>query len=203
MTNDKAFQKFAGLLAILAGVAGFLYSVSFIVIARSSPELGASLSAFFLLLGGVLTGGALVGLYKRLEAGDNGFALWALILAVGGALGAAVHGGYDLANAFNPPVSNLPALADLPNQVDPRGLLTFGVAGMSAVIFSLVIARSGELPKALGYLGYLLGVLLIVVYLGRLIILDATNVAIVIPALLTGFVVSPLWYIWLGIQLRR
>ncbi|MFN8561690.1 MAG: hypothetical protein U0703_08760 [Anaerolineae bacterium] len=72
MTNDRAFQKFAGMLAVLAGVAGFLYSVSFIIIARSSPELGASLSAFFLLLGGVLTGGALVGLYKRLEAGDNG-----------------------------------------------------------------------------------------------------------------------------------
>ncbi|MFN8448714.1 MAG: hypothetical protein U0521_09030 [Anaerolineae bacterium] len=46
-------------------------------------------------------------------------------------------------------------------------MLTFGVAGMSAVIFSLVIVRSGELPKALGYLGYLLGVLLLVVYLGR------------------------------------
>ncbi|MFN8448713.1 MAG: hypothetical protein U0521_09025 [Anaerolineae bacterium] len=94
MTNDRAFQKFAGMLAVLAGVAGFLYSVSFIIIARSSPELGASLSAFFLLLGGVLTGGALVGLYKRLEAGDNGFALWALISRRRRALGAAVHGGY-------------------------------------------------------------------------------------------------------------
>ncbi|MCC6802630.1 MAG: hypothetical protein IT319_07080 [Anaerolineae bacterium] len=203
MNNDSAFQKFAGVLAILAGISGFCYSLSFIVIARNSPELGASLSAFFLTLGGLLTGGVLVGLYKRLEPGDSGFALWALVLGIGAALGASAHGGYDLANAFNPPAANVPALADLPNQVDPRGLMTFGVAGMSTIIFSLVIVRGGMLPKTLGYLGYLLGILLIVVYLGRLIILDATNAAIVIPALLTGFVINPLWYIWLGLQLRQ
>jgi hypothetical protein len=184
-------------------VVGFLYSVSFIVVARSSPELGASLSAFFLLLGGLLTSGVIVGLYKRFEAADNGYALWALVLGIGAALGAAVHGGYDLANAFNPPTSNLPALADLPNPVDPRGLLTFGLAGMSAIVFALVIVRKGGLPKTLGYLGCLLGILLIVIYLGRLIILDATSLAIVIPALLTGFVINPLWYIWLGLRLRR
>jgi hypothetical protein len=46
-------------------------------------------------------------------------------------------------------------------------------------------------------------VLLNIIYLGRLIILDATSLVIVIPALLTGFIVNPLWYLWLGMQLRR
>ncbi|MFN8561691.1 MAG: hypothetical protein U0703_08765 [Anaerolineae bacterium] len=58
-------------------------------------------------------------------------------------------------------------------------MLTFGVAGMSAVIFSLVIVRSGELPKALGYLGYLLGAVF-VVHSGAADRSDATNLAIVI-----------------------
>jgi hypothetical protein len=45
------------------------------------------------------------------------------------ALGAAIHGGYDLANLINLPASAA-ALPDLPSQVDPRGLLTFGVMGL-------------------------------------------------------------------------
>ena len=44
------FEKFAGLCAILAGVAGFLYSAAFIVIARTAPNTGALLSAFCLTL---------------------------------------------------------------------------------------------------------------------------------------------------------
>jgi hypothetical protein len=39
--RSASFERFAGLLAILAGVSGFLYSVSFIVIARSNPQLGS------------------------------------------------------------------------------------------------------------------------------------------------------------------
>ncbi len=200
---DTSFGKFAGLLAILAGIVGFLYSLSFIVIARSAPDLGATLSGLFLLLGGLLSSAALVALYKRLESGDAGFALWALILSVVGALGAAVHGAYDLANALNPPTTNIASLADLPNAVDPRGFLTFGAAGLGVLVFSWVILRTGTLPHNFAYLGLMLGVLLIVIFLARLIILDATHPVVVVPALLTGFVVNPIWYVWLGIGLRR
>lgn len=201
--NNLAYNKFGGLMAILAGIAGFLYSLSFIIVARSSPQLGGTLSALFLLAGGLLSSAALIALYKQLEATDAAFALWALVLGVVSALGAAVHGGYDLANALNPPATNVPSLADLPNQVDPRGLLTFAAAGLGVLVFSWLIARSKTMPQNFVYLGYLLGVLLIIIYLGRLIILDATSLVIVIPALLTGFIINPLWYLWLGVQLRR
>lgn len=201
--NTPSFQKFAGWLAIAAGIVGFLYSLSFIILSQSAPQLGVTLSGFFLMLGGLLSSAALVALYKRFEASDDGFALWALVLGIGSTLGATVHGAYDLANALNPPASNLPSLADLPNQVDPRGLFTFGVAGLAILLFSWLIHSSGALPKNFAYMGFLLGVLLVVIYLARLIVLDATSPIIVVPALLTGFVINPVWYIWLGIHLRR
>ena len=47
------------------------------------------------------------------------------------------------------------------------------------------------------------GGLLIVVYLGRLIILTPTNLLVAIPAAVTGLALSPIFYIWLGIHLRR
>jgi hypothetical protein len=65
------------------------------------------------------------------------------------------------------------------------------------------MTQGGEFPRMLSYLGVLSSILMISLYLGRLIVLQATNLAIVIPALLEGFIVNPLWYIWLGLTLMR
>ncbi|MCW5882860.1 MAG: hypothetical protein KIS91_18150 [Anaerolineae bacterium] len=196
-TAETTYERFAGVCAILAGIAGFLYSVGFIIL-RNSLVYG-----LFQLLGGLLATAALVAVYNRLREVDAGFSLWAIVLGLVGALGSAIHGGYDLANAINPPASNVPALADLPSQIDPRGVLTFGVAGLSLVVIAWLMLRGGQFPRGLGYLGYLLGALFIILYLGRLVILNAASPAIVGPALLAGFIVNPVWYIWLGLVLRR
>jgi len=201
--QSASYERFAGVFAILAGVAGFLYSLAFIVIARSSPQLGGLVSALFLALGGLLTTAVVVAVYSRLRATDESFALWALVLGIIGAGGSAVHGGYDLANAINAPDTIPAALANLPSQLDPRGLLTFGVAGLGILVVSWLIVRGGQFPKNLGYLGYLLGILLVVIYLARLIILDPTNPLVVAAVLPTGFIINPVWYIWLGLTLQR
>lgn len=52
-----------------------------------------------------------------------------------------------------------------------------------------------SLLKILGYLGILSAILMIGLYLGRLILLQATSLVIVIPALLEGFIVNSIWYI--------
>jgi hypothetical protein len=93
--------------------------------------------------------------------------------------------------------------ADLPSSVDPRGLATFGLAGIGLFILAWLIVRSRKFTAGFGYLGYLSAVLMLILYLGRLIVLQATSLVIVIPALLEGFVINPLWYIWLGVLLLR
>jgi hypothetical protein len=191
---NSSFEKFAGWSAILAGVSGLLYSIAFIVLQNNL------LSALFLMLGGLFSTAALTGLYQRLRATDSGFALLGLLLSLSGALGSAIHGGYDLANALHPPAS---VNVDLPNPVDPRGLLTFGIAGIGIFLFSRLIDQDMKFSKALVYLGILSSILMIILYLGRLIILQATSLVIVIPALLEGFIVNPIWYIWLGLTLMR
>ena len=200
--KTTSFERFAGLCAILAGIAGFLYSLAFIVIARSSPNLGELLSALFLMLGGLLSTPAWVSVYVRLKDVDADFALLSLVLGLAGTLGAAIHGSYNLANAINAPGSttNLP---ELPSQIDPRGFLTFGAAGLALIVVAWLIGRGGQLPKGLGTLSYVLAALVVILYLGRLIILNAASLVIVIPAVLTGFAINPVWYIWLGLSLRR
>ncbi len=191
--RPAAFERLAGACAVLAGVSGFMYAVAFVVL---QDEL---LSGLFLMLSGLFTTVVMVAVYERLRETEASFALLALLLGVAGSLGMAVHGGYDLANVINPP----PNLPELPNPVDPRGLLTFGVAGAALFVISWLIGRGGRLPSRLGYLGYASAVLLLALYLGRLIVLDPTSPVILVPALLNGFLVNPIFYVWLGLVFLR
>jgi hypothetical protein len=47
------------------------------------------------------------------------------------------------------------------------------------------------------------GVLLVLLYLARLIVLDPTSPLVLAPAVLTGFLVNPALYLWFGICLIR
>ncbi len=196
--SKKVFESYVGYYALLTALTSFLYAVSFIVISRSNPVLGGKLSALFLLLTGFFTAGTMVGIFNKLQELNFGYALWAMILGLIGAVGMMMHGGYDLANAINPPMKYLPALADFPSQVDPRGLMSFGIAGVALFKISWLMKGGKYFPQGLANLGYLSAFLLLVLYLGRLIILKATSPIIVYPALLNGFIVGPWWYLWLG-----
>jgi hypothetical protein len=198
MMGIKSFERFGGAMGILAGISGLLYAAAFILLRN------ALLSSLFLMLIGFFSTATLVALYYRLRQTDVAFGLWALLVGLAGAMGSAIHGGYDLAYNVNiPSPAPPPELMALPSQIDPRGLLTFGFAGIALFTFSWLIIRSGILPSALGYLGYLSAVLLIVLYLSRLIVLDPANPVILVPALLNGFILNPVWYIWLGISLYQ
>ncbi len=193
--KSRSFERFAGLSAILSGAAGLGYAISFIFLRD------VLLSALFLTLLGALAIAGLLGTYFRLRETDQPFALFALVFTFLGAIGACIHGGYDLANAIHVPPAAVQQVAVLPNQVDPRGLLTFGFGGVGLFVVAWLIVSGGQFAKSLGYLGYVSAFLLIVLYLGRLILLDPTNPIIAYSALLNGVVLSPVFYIWLGYAL--
>ena len=44
---------------------------------------------------------------------------------------------------------------------------------------------------------------MIIVYLGRLIVLTPFSPLVLLPAAITGFIINPLWYLLLGLSLRR
>src|SRR3989442_16011929 len=141
--SSRTFERSSGASAVVVGVGGFLYSIAFVIVARSSPQTGAFLSALFLLLGGVIAIQVLAAVYRRLRDVDAGFALVAFMLGFAGALGSAIHGAYDVANLLHPPAA--PA-ADVPNPVDPRGLLTFGLPGLALILIARPMSRAGGFP---------------------------------------------------------
>lgn len=194
---EPRFERLAGWCALVVGVGALAYAIVFAVIVLGEPPTWVvGLWFFLLLVGGLLTIPVLVALYQRLRGTDGGFAMLGLLLGLAGAVGAAVHGGYDLGNVIRPVAGAPPT--ELPNAVDPRGLLTFGFMALSLFVVSFLIVRGGTLPAGLGNLGYLSGALLVVIYLGRLIAFDPRTPLLLVAALLSGLVVNPAWWLWLG-----
>jgi hypothetical protein len=204
MPGDRDYDQLAGWAAILAGIGGFVYSVAFIVgvVLDKAPDLGRSVSSTALAIGGLLTSIVAVALFRRAREASAPGALLAVAFALFGSVGAAIHGGYDLANVLHPPIADVFAANELPNPVDPRGLLTFAFAGIGLLALVWLVRRAGELRNWIGLLGLVVGALLIAIYLGRLIILSPTNPLVAGLAGLTGFILSPVFYIGLGLWLR-
>jgi hypothetical protein len=198
--ESASFNRFGGLAAIVAGVTGFAYSAAFVTYLHNGSRGAAWADAILLLVGGLLSTAAFTALYPRLRETDPGFAMWGYLLALGGAFGAALHGAYDLANLANPPKS---LAADVPSAVDPRGLGTFALTGLALGVVGLLIVRGGRLPVPLGYMAFLAALLLVFVYVGRLVILNPKSPGLEAAAVLVGFVVNPIWFVWLGLELRR
>src|SRR5438105_2712618 len=147
--HSLAFERFASICALIVGLGDLLYAISFIILK------GALLSDLFLMLGGLFSTAVLVALYARLRETDATFALWGLLLSIAGALGSAIHGGYDLANVVHP-VSLVTdaAAAGVPNAIDPRGVLTFLIGGIGLFVMAWLIGCNERFPKMLSYLGY-------------------------------------------------
>jgi hypothetical protein len=199
----RRYERFAGACAIAVAIGGLAYSISFMVYLKSGRVAAAKVATFLLFGGGVLVMSVLIAVYARLRETDPWFALWALALGLVAAAGSSIHGAYDLANFVKHPVGAPAWLANLPNSVDPRGLMTFGLSGLSILVASWLILQGAPFPKRLGSLGIVTGLLLIVVYLGRLIILNPKNPVVLTAAILTGFVLSPLWFAWVGRELLQ
>jgi hypothetical protein len=186
-----SFARFASACAYLAAAAGLAYSVTFVATTDDDSRFGEGLEGAFLLAGGVLAVAVFAALYELVREREPGFALLALLLGVGGGFGAAIHGAYQLALA----VEDLAAEGDLPNAVDPRGFLTFGVTAGAVAIFALLLR--GRLRAV----GLVLAVLLAILWIGRLVGGDADDVALLLPAALAGLVANPLWYVLVGREL--
>ncbi len=202
--QTKRYDSFAGTLAILAGIGGPLYSIAFVFLHlfQLAPDLGLTLASLLLLLGGVLSATVMVALYQHVRETDSSFAILALVISLFGAIGGATHGAYDLANQLHPPVSDVLGPNNYPNMADPRGLATFGFAGIGLVLFAWLMSQGKTFPSRLAQLGYLAGALNIAIYLARLIILTPSNPIVLVVAGVTGLIVNPAFFIWLGLRLR-
>lgn len=192
---SATFQRFAGFSSILVGVGGLVYGVLFGAIVYGAGRGVALAWSTLGLLGAALATPVAVALYFRLRDTDRAFALLALLFGFVAALGQLENSSLALAISVGDLVGE---------SSDPAGHFRFGLLGASLFIVGWLIVRGGSLPRRLGQLALAGGVLLVLVYIGRLTgVIDPANEISTLPAVLYGVVVHPIFYVWLGLVLRR
>jgi hypothetical protein len=189
------FQRFSGWCAVLAGAASLGFTVSFSVVVQEGERWAQWVSAVTLTAGALVTLPVLVALHARLREPEVQFALVGLLLGVAGVIATAIHGSFDIANLSNP---GKPDLSELPNAVDPRGFMTFAVTGLALLVFGWLGTRTDGIPAMVARLALVAGVLLLVLYFGRLTVLNPKTNVIKATALVQGLVVSPAFFLGLG-----
>lgn len=194
--RSPLFQKFAGTLAIAAGVGGIAYAIAFLVFLYDGSRGSKGAISLLLLLGGLATSAVLVALYDFVRDVDPLFALWGLIIGLAGAIGSVLHGGLDLAETIReiPPRDVSP--------VDARGLATFGLTSLGIITLSWLMMRDRRFPSALGRLGISAAAGLVLVYVGRISLYNPKRPVLLALLVISGFVLTPAWYIWVGLRLR-
>ena len=203
---NRSFERFGGLSAMIVGALSILYALFFLVIARQNESLGTTGSWIILAVSGVFSSAAFVALYQRLRPAAEGFALWGLALGLFSSFATLMHGGYQalslitLASAGAEQRAAIELVRMAPSQIDPAGLGTFGVIGLASLVTGLIIIIGGRLPRALGYLAVGNAVLLMTLFFA-----SAANAQtlILLSGGLTSVIVGPIFWIWLGRELRR
>ena len=180
----------ASVAAYGGAIGGILYGVAFVLL---DNDIAA---AILLMLGGLASTIILFHLATTLFSVNEPVARWALVIGMIASALTLVHAGYDLAKRIHPP-DTPGVLLGYPSAVDPRGLATFGLAGLAYLTLATLMSRSNAYTKRLARLGQALGVIMIVIYFGRLIILDPENIVVRI-ALAAGVIANTSFLLWLG-----
>lgn len=218
--KDMTFNKLGGLFAILLGISYILIGVIYLMLPgdqRAGGDLFYAsvvrdptlISIYYLIfaLGAVLALGVLPAIAESVRSQHEGWTHWATNLAY---LGFAVT-AIDFfriwsiqtyrASAFVASDASARAAIDATAQgLDPQGWLGFGGVGVWVLVVSLLAMRANTWPRPLSYIGIAVAVLYWLVVVSNVFGID---ILLSIVAGLGGIVLAPIWYIWVGLLLRR
>jgi hypothetical protein len=197
---SRAFARFAGIASIFVGLGGLVYALLFVYIVAGAPRLVGNIWYLLLMLGGLFSLVVVAALYRALREVDAGFALVAMLLGFLAAAGGLLHGAGLLGEVLGPRIQGVPPLYDTIS----GGFLRYGIQGVALLLVGWLLARSEAFPRGLAWVAGTGGILLVLIYLGRLFdfVTPAVRVSL-IPPVLYGLVIHPVFYVWLGLRLRR
>lgn len=212
--DDRAFDRIGG--AASAAIAGLslLYAIAFLVVTPAAQReadvdafyrsylddpTGARIAAVCLLLSGLAAGPAVVALARRYAGNAPAALSWATILGVTAGLATAAHGlanllgvdelARDYAGGDAATRAAIAVAHSSPSAVDPRGLATFGLAGVVALVLGLAVRPDND---RLGLLGVVLGVDMVVLFLATAI---GIGPLVLLSGGLASVVLGPIWWV--------
>jgi len=215
-------QRLGGACAVVVGISYVLAGVTYFLLPaaqRPTAPIPAFLVSYAadptftrvlfweLSLGALFAICVVLALSDVLRPAGEGLARWTSTLALAGFAVTALNGFRAL--ALQPDIAAAYVSADAAaktaiaataqTQIDPDGWFGFGVVGAWALAAGVLALRTG-LPRALGYLGVLVGIAYWSVLAGNVLNIEVLTM---VGAGVGGVILAPIWFIGIGLWMRR
>lgn len=222
--KEGTYQKFAGVAAFVVALSSLCYGINFLFLIPAAQKqlahTGASLTSFaaeptgrqiaslLLALGGLAATAAIVGVYRRLREVHETWALWSLLIGFTYGILTTIY-GISLAVLF-PILSDLYihgnaatqasvlVAGSLPSPLDPFGFTKFALSGLWLLITGMLMLRSRFFPRPLGYLTFIAGIGILLLFIGNV---TNTSALILSTGLPGSAIIGPLFWLWVGYTL--
>jgi len=224
--KDNTLSKLGGTCSILLGISYFVIAVVYLLLpleqrdaAGIPPEkfleslaqnptpyiVGGSVFA----LGSLLGIAAVLAISEDVRSANQGWVRWTSALAI---IGFAVNAidsfrrvtldparavAYVKGDAVVKAVLTAPSA--LPG-LDPQAWLRLGAVGLWVLVVSLLMLRGNTWPKPLAYWGIIVAIVYWLIVASNFLQIQSFTAIVAGVGLV---ILTPIWYIWLGLRLRK
>jgi drug/metabolite transporter (DMT)-like permease len=185
-------------VALVAAAGSVVFTITFALYVRESYRWALWTSTITRIVVGLLLVVVFVALQALVRDREPDLARVAAGIGIVAALASVIHGAYDLADLAKPQHRN-PSFA---SEIDPRGFATFALVGLAILLFAWLARSAAALPSWTTIAGFAAGVLLVIMWLGRMIAFDPNDDVIRVAALASGLVAVPAFEVGLAGRLR-
>ena len=224
--KDSSLNKLGGTCSILVGVSYIVTAAIYLLLppeqqdaAGIAPEKFLEslaqnstlyvVGALVFALGSLLAIAAVLAISASVRSGNEGWVLWSSTLAI---IGFAVNAidsfrrmTLDPASAMAYMQGNtaIKAALTVPSAVpglDPQAWLRLGAVGLWVFVVSLLALRGGIWPKPLIYLSIVVTIVYWLIVVSNFLQIQSFTAIVAGVGLV---IITPIWYIWLGLRLRK
>jgi hypothetical protein len=203
LVDDRSFVRFGGLAAILLALTSWAAVLAYATLVQPSAQgelqeltnarLGLQIFQFLYALVALWALFAVVAVYYRVRSVGEAWAFFATLVGVAASAGTMVAAMYEVANLRqNPPLAGVSA-------TNPLGVMSFGLTSLWFLIANRLLWRTTT-PRVLVLLGFVAAVDL---FAGFVASLSQNGGVVYLTSLIAGAVGGPIYWLWLGRQLRR
>ncbi len=192
--DDRSFVRFGGLAAILLALTSWAALLSYAALVDpEDPRLGLQIFQFLYALTAFWALFAIVAVYYRVRPVGEAWAFFATLVGVAASVGTMVAAMYEIGQLR----LTEPVMAVSP--ANPLGLMSFALTGLWFLIANLLLWRT-KTPRVLVLLGFVAAFDLLAGFVASL---SQNGGVVYLASLIAGAVGGPLYWLWLGRQLRR
>lgn len=198
--SDRSFVRFGGLAGILLAITSWAAVIEYFTFAQQGQDL-VGLETFRLLYALIALWAlfGIVAVHWTVRAQGEAWSFFGTLVGMIASTGTISSSLYSVAATRSALLANATSV-NATSPTDPLNVMTFALTGLWFLVANLLLWRTPRVPRLLVVLGFVAVADLFVGFLGSL---AASDLITTYAAIIAGAVGGPLYWLWLGLTLRR